>query len=57
MMGIETVLNILCWTPLAKPIRAIRLIKINRIARENYVRKKIDRLLNKIVTQHGDLLF
>lgn len=56
-MGIETVLNILCWTPLAKPIRAIRLIKINRIARENYVRKKIDRLLNKIITQHGDLLF
>ena len=55
-MGIQTVLNILCWTPLAKPIRAIRLIKINRVARENYDRKKIDRLINKIMLQHGDLL-
>ena len=55
-MVIETVLNLLCWTPLAKPIRAIRLTRINRIARENYDRKKIDRLINKIMLQHGDLL-
>jgi hypothetical protein len=55
-MGIETLLNILCWTPLAKPIRAIRLIKINRVARENYDLKKIDRLINQIMMQHGDLL-
>jgi hypothetical protein len=55
-MGIETLLNILCWTPLAKPIRAIRLIKINRVAREKYDLKKIDRLINQIMMQHGDLL-
>jgi len=55
-MGPENILNALCWTPLATPIRAIRRQKINRIARENYDKRKIDDLIDQIVVSHGDLL-
>ena len=55
-MGTETILNALCWTPLAKPIRAIRQHKINRIARENYDKRKINNIIDNIVINHGDLL-
>ncbi|MDP7373232.1 MAG: hypothetical protein QF588_05050 [Candidatus Poseidoniaceae archaeon] len=55
-MGTDTLLNLLCWTPLAKPIRAIRQQKINRIARENYDKRKINSLIDSIVVNYGDLL-
>ena len=55
-MGPENILNVLCWTPLATPIRAIRKQKINRIARENYDKRKIDNLIEQIVVNHGDFL-
>jgi len=55
-MGPESILNALCWTPLAAPIRAIRKQRINRIARENYDKRKIDNLIDQIVINHQDLL-
>ena len=55
-MGTETIVNALCWTPLATPIRAFRKQKIKRIARENYDKRKIDNLIQQIVVNHGDLL-
>ncbi|MEC7177996.1 MAG: hypothetical protein VXW28_01735 [Candidatus Thermoplasmatota archaeon] len=55
-MGSERILNALCWTPLAVPIRAIRTQKINRVARENYDKRKIDNLIEQIVINHQDLL-
>ncbi|MGB0827531.1 MAG: hypothetical protein ACPGTT_06605 [Candidatus Poseidoniaceae archaeon] len=55
-MGPESILNALCWTPLAAPIRAIRTQRINRIARENYDKRKIDNLIDQIVINHHDLL-
>ncbi len=55
-MGTDGLLNALCWTPLAGPIRAIRKQKINRISRENYDKRKIDSIINQIVSNHGDLL-
>ncbi|MCH2648412.1 MAG: hypothetical protein MKZ57_01215 [Candidatus Poseidoniaceae archaeon] len=56
MMGTDGLLNALCWTPLAGPIRAIRKQRINRISRENYDKRKIDSIINQIVSNHGDLL-
>ena len=55
-MGPESILDALCWTPLATPIRAFRKQKINRIARENYDKRKIENLIDKIVVNHSDLL-
>jgi len=55
-MGTDGLLNLLCWTPLAKPIRALRQHKINRIAKENYDKRKIDSIIENIVTNYGDLL-
>ena len=55
-MGTETILNALCWTPLAKPIRAIRQHRIDRIAREDYDKRKINNMIDNIVINHGDLL-
>ena len=56
MMGTDTLLNMLCWTPLARPIRAIRQDRINRIARENYDKRKIDNLIEDIMSNHHDML-
>tara|TARA_B100000614_G_scaffold40905_1_gene33712 strand:- start:781 stop:951 length:171 start_codon:yes stop_codon:yes gene_type:complete len=55
-MTTNKLLDVLCWTPLAKPIRAMRIHRINRVARENYDKRKIDKLINQIVINHGDLL-
>tara|TARA_B100001989_G_C24296489_1_gene343627 strand:+ start:331 stop:504 length:174 start_codon:yes stop_codon:yes gene_type:complete len=56
MMGTDTLLNMLCWTPLARPIRAMRQDRINRIARENYDKRKIDNLIEDIMSNHHDML-
>ncbi len=55
-MTINRILDALCWTPLARPIRSIRMHRINKISKEIHDRRKIDLLINSIVSKHGDLL-
>ena len=56
MKTIQLVLDALCWTPMAGFIRYSRMRRINKIASENYDIKRINELLNKILTVHGDML-
>jgi len=56
MKKIRLVLDALCWTPIAGIIRYSRMRTINKITAENYDIKKINELLNKILTVHGDML-
>lgn len=56
MKKIQLVLDALCWTPMAGFIRYSRMRRINKIASENYDIKRINELLNKILTVHGDML-
>jgi len=52
----NTVIDALCWTPLASIIRYSRKRKINKKTSENYDVRRIRELLNKIMTAHGDML-
>tara|TARA_B100001250_G_scaffold292414_1_gene254007 strand:+ start:487 stop:660 length:174 start_codon:yes stop_codon:yes gene_type:complete len=52
----NTVIDALCWTPLASIIRYSRKRKINKRTSENYDVRRIRELLNKIMTAHGDML-
>jgi len=56
MMKINLMLDILCWTPLSKPIRMMRMKKIAKITTEDYDLRRIDSLINSIVSEHSDLL-
>tara|TARA_X000000368_G_C22525079_1_gene490962 strand:+ start:45 stop:218 length:174 start_codon:yes stop_codon:yes gene_type:complete len=52
----NTVIDALCWTPLASIIRYSRKRIINKRTSENYDVRRIRELLNKIMTAHGDML-
>jgi len=56
MMKINLMLDILCWTPLSKPIRMMRMKKIAKNTTEDYDLRRIDSLINSIVSEHSDLL-
>ncbi|MBL6891699.1 MAG: hypothetical protein ISR22_06600 [Candidatus Poseidoniaceae archaeon] len=52
----NTMIDALCWTPLASIIRYSRKRIINKTTSENYDVRRIRELLNKIMTAHGDML-
>tara|TARA_X000001036_G_C20366928_1_gene678818 strand:+ start:92 stop:265 length:174 start_codon:yes stop_codon:yes gene_type:complete len=52
----NTMIDALCWTPLASIIRYSRKRIINKRTSENYDVRRIRELLNKIMTAHGDML-
>jgi len=56
MKTIQLILDALCWTPMAAIIRYSRVRRINKIASENYDIKRINDLLNHILSVHGDML-
>jgi len=57
MMGWKTMLeNALCWTLAAPFIRAKRQRAMHEVAADWYDRRRIDRLLNELVTTYSDLL-
>ena len=56
-MGWKTMLeNALCWTLAAPFIRAKRQRTMHEVAAEWHDRRRIDRLLNELVTTYSDLL-
>jgi len=57
MMGWKMMLeNALCWTLAAPFIRAKRQRAMHEVAADWYDRRRIDRLLNELVTTYSDLL-
>ena len=52
----NTVIDALCWTPLASLIRFSRKRIINKRTSEDYDVRRIRELLNNIMTAHGDML-
>lgn len=52
----NTVIDALCWTPLASIIRLSRKRIINKRTSEDYDVRRIRELLNNIMTAHGDML-
>ncbi|MBT7459570.1 MAG: hypothetical protein HN794_00825 [Euryarchaeota archaeon] len=57
MMTIKnTVMDALCWTPLASIVRYSRKRVINKKTPEDYDVRRIRELLNNIMIAHGDML-
>ncbi|MDP6333366.1 MAG: hypothetical protein QF479_01880 [Candidatus Poseidoniaceae archaeon] len=52
----NTVMDALCWTPLASIVRYSRKRVINRKIPEDYDIRRINKLLNNIMLAHGDML-
>ena len=52
----NTVMDALCWTPLASIVRYSRKRVINKKTPEDYDVRRIRELLNNIMVAHGDML-
>jgi hypothetical protein len=52
----NTVMDALCWTPLASIVRYFRKKVINKKTPEDYDVRRIRELLNNIMVAHGDML-
>jgi hypothetical protein len=52
----NSVMDALCWTPLAPIVRYSRKRVINKKTPEDYDVRRIRELLNNIMVAHGDML-
>ncbi|MEC7254365.1 MAG: hypothetical protein VXV89_05310 [Candidatus Thermoplasmatota archaeon] len=52
----ETLLDVLSWTPLAQLIRNYRLQRLNERTARLRMSKKIDSVFERILKRHSDLL-
>ena len=54
--SLETLLDILSWTPLARFIRTYRLQRLNQRTIELRLAEKIDSVFDTILYRHSDML-
>lgn len=54
--SLETLLDILSWTPLARFIRTYRLQRLNQRTIELRLSEKIDSVFDTILYRHSDML-
>ena len=54
--SLETLLDILSWTPLVRFIRPYRLQQLNQRTSELRLSKKIDSVFETILNRHSDML-
>ena len=54
--SLETLLDILSWTPLVRFIRTYRLQQLNQRTSELRLLKKIDSVFETILNRHSDML-